>query len=283
MMRPDEQANQAQIDRDKRIRQNVGRGVKTAAEIGLTVASAYAIPAASARVLPWLNKYIPPELAMKGLKKVAPKVAGFLERGLSMGLDLEEGMNFVKDKISTKNEKESPENAENPHKTGKNAKESRNIIEQYSPELHQFIDQEVKKGRPVIQAGALAQNDKRFTDIIKKLSKDHKTDWSSILESVYGGAQSPNASQQQQSPQQGQQMQPAQAQGGQQQKMQDPLRQALMMGDIGEIKRVANVNDKQAQEMLRRFIQNSPQEANQQDQGDKWGQIGQTLKDILNS
>lgn len=66
------------------------------------------------------------------------------------------------------------------------SKEGRNIIQQYSPELHQFIEEQVKNGRNPIEAGAIAQNDKRFSSIINKLSKDHKTPWSNILQTVYG-------------------------------------------------------------------------------------------------
>jgi hypothetical protein len=200
-----------QSEGPKRFAQQAGR---TAIEAGLTYGAASFAPVL-ARAAPFLSEYIPEHLAIKGLSKIHPKLGAFVKKAMDSGYDWNEAKNFLGDQIKASQEQESPENAENPHKTGKNAKESRNIIEKYSPELHQFIDQEIKKGRPVIQAGALAQNDKRFTDIIKKLSKDHKTDWSSILEAVYGGAQSPNASQQQQSPQQGQQMQPAQAQGGQ--------------------------------------------------------------------
>jgi hypothetical protein len=203
MMRPDEQASEAAIERDQRFRSNVGKGVKAAVNIGTSVAGA----GIAAKVMPWLSEYIPADLAMKGLSKVAPKVANFLKRGHSMGLDIKEGMDYVKDQFSSRNGKESPENAENPQESPKNTQNSKNIIEQYSPELHQFIDQEVKKGRSVIQAGALAQNDKRFGDIIKKLTKDHKADWSSILETIYGGSQSPNATQQAQPPQQQQQAQ----------------------------------------------------------------------------
>src|SRR6185312_10659550 len=81
-------------------------------------------------------------------------------------------------------------------------KESRNIIQQYSPELHQFIDQEVRKGHKPIEAGAIAQADKRFKDIISKLTKDHQTPWSNILESVYGGGEQALPPQNPQQPQQ---------------------------------------------------------------------------------
>ncbi len=169
-MRPDEEANRSEIERDKQLRSNVAKGVGTAAGI--------ATGAATARIIPFLSNFIPQNLAIKGLSKVAPKVADFLKRGQSMGLNVEEGIQYIRDSINPKEEKQ----AEKP-------KDNRNIIEQYSPELHQFIAQQVNAGRPPIEAAAIAQNDKRFSEVIKKLSKDHKTPWSSIIDSIYGTGQ----------------------------------------------------------------------------------------------
>jgi hypothetical protein len=166
-MRPDERANQELIERDKRFRGNLKSAAGAALGTGLSMASS--------KVLPFLSEYLPVDLAMRGLDKVSPAIGKFLRKGQSMGLDIKEGMNYVKEQIIPKKETEQPQ-------------EKRNIIEQYSPELHQFIDQEVRKGRPLIQVGAIAQNDRRFADVINKLQKDHKTPWSNILQSIYGGA-----------------------------------------------------------------------------------------------
>ncbi len=203
-MRPDEEANRAEIERDQRFRSNVAKGVGTAATLGAG--------AATARIMPFLSKFIPVDLAMKGLTKVSPKIADFLKRGQSMGLNVEEGIQYIRDSISPKEEKKSPE-------TGKNPKENRNVIEQYSPELHQFILGEMQNGRSPLEAGAIAtlgrKGDPDFKPIISKLTKDHKTSWSSILESVYGaqgGQKAPNNP----NPQQNQQQQPNQPGPGQQ-------------------------------------------------------------------
>lgn len=170
-MRADERAVEAEVERDKNFRSNLYKGAKTAANVAATVGAA----GLGAKILPWLSEYIPTDLAMKGLEKVSPKTADFLRRGQSLGLDVKEGMEYIKDEFSKSEEK--------------NPKESRNVIQQYSPELHQFIDQEIKKGRNALEAGAIAQSDKRFKDVINKLTKDHKTPWSGILESVYGSTQ----------------------------------------------------------------------------------------------
>lgn len=176
-LRPDEMATESLIrknqEEEKRFK-NVG---KTALAIGATAG----LGPIAGRIAPFLNKFIPADLAIKGISKVAPQLGNLLKKGQSYGLDMKEGLDFIKDQFMPKAEP---------------AKENRNIIQQVSPELHQFLDQEIKKGRKPIEAGALAQNDKRFGDIIKKLMKAHKTPWSSIVESIFGNGQMAQPSQQ---------------------------------------------------------------------------------------
>ena len=177
VLRPDEEAAEAAIERDRNTRSYAGKAASFATTVAATAGTGL-----TARLMPFLNQYIPADLAMKGISKISPKLGNFLKAGAAQGLNLKEGLNFVKEQIEPKKEA---------------AKESRNIIEQYSPELHQFIDQQVKAGLQPIQAGAVAQNKKEFADIIKKLSKEHKTPWSNIIESVYGASQAAQPMQQQ--------------------------------------------------------------------------------------
>jgi len=191
MMRPDEQANMSEVQRDQRMRQNVSKGV--GAGVGL------ASTALGARALPFLSEYIPTDLAMKGLQRVAPKVADFLRKGQSAGLDIKQGMDFIKSKLSPTEE------------PAQSAQDSRNLIEKYSPELHQFITDKIKSGQSHLGAGALAELEnkggKDFRSIIEKIKKDTKSTWGQVLDSVYGGSQAapsaqPQAPQQQAQPQQ---------------------------------------------------------------------------------
>lgn len=165
-MRPDEEANRDEIERDKRFRSNVVKGAGTVATLGAG--------AAATRILPFLSEFIPTDLAMKGLNKVSPKVADFLKRGQSMGLDVKEGLQYVKDSIQPKQEQ--------------SAKQNKNIIEQYSPELHQFMSESIGSGEDPIRAAASAILDKKknFESVIRKMEKDHKTPWTAIVESIYG-------------------------------------------------------------------------------------------------
>ena len=186
-MRPDEEANKSEINRDKRFRSNVSKGVGAAGTL--------AGGAITARIMPFLSELIPSDLAMKGLSRISPKLGDFLRKGQSMGLKIKEGLRYVKEEIQPKEK----------------TKDSRNIIEQYSPELHQFILDQIQQGRSHIEAGALAQleskGSKGFKSVIDKITKDHKAPWSAILQTVYGQGQ--------EAAQQAQKIQPTQQQGGQ--------------------------------------------------------------------
>jgi hypothetical protein len=178
-LRPDEQAAESEIRKAKNRTNELRGGLQTAATFGTAALGKNAI----LKVLPFLSEYIPEDLSLKGISKVVPKLGDFLKNGMNQGLSLKSGLDFLKKEISNmKEETKEPEKKEQP-------KENRNIIEQYSPELHEFIKNEVTKGRPVIEAGALAQNNQKYKNIIKKIEGDHKTNWSAILESIYGGGQ----------------------------------------------------------------------------------------------
>lgn len=180
VLRSDEQANEAEVERDQNFRGKVGKAITTTASIG-TAAIGGPIAARAAgplltKVMPFLNQYIPAALAMKGINKVSPKLGAFLNKGQEMGLNVQDGLDFLKEKLTSSSQQQT-------------TKEKRSILEQYSPELHKFISEEVTKGRSPIEAAALAQNDKRFADVIKKLTKDHKTSWSQIVEGIFGNGQ----------------------------------------------------------------------------------------------
>jgi hypothetical protein len=57
--------------------------------------------------LPFLSEGLPLGIAMKGLQKISPKLASYLKRGQKLGLDVEEGMRFIKDKLQPQDLSES--------------------------------------------------------------------------------------------------------------------------------------------------------------------------------
>lgn len=161
-----------------------------------------------------LNPKVPESFAKKALGTIDPRLGKFVNEAEQMGATFDETREFIQNKINT----------------SQPAKEQRNIIEQESPELHNFMDQEIRGGRKPIEAGALAQNDKRFSKIITKITKAHKTPWSQIIQGIYGTGETAQPSQQQA------QNQPQLNQGGQV----GPGQQALM--DI-----LARINQKLGQ------------------------------------
>jgi hypothetical protein len=147
----------------------------TSAALALTGTTAIA-----SRIAPFLSKYIPQDLAMKGLSKISPRIGNFLSNSLANGYSFDDVKNFIGNKIEKKQEP---------------IKDNRNIIEQYSPELNQFIKDQMQKGQSPLGAGAIAQNSKKFSDIIKKMMKDHKTPWSDIIQSIFGNGQTVQSNQ----------------------------------------------------------------------------------------
>ncbi|MFA7192395.1 MAG: hypothetical protein WC089_03810 [Candidatus Paceibacterota bacterium] len=147
------------------------------------------------KILPLLSSHVPETFAKKAIQRIDPRIGKFLKDAEDEGATFDEAKEFISQKLEP-------------------AKQNNNIIQQVSPELHTFIDQEIRKGRKPIEAAALAQNDKRFGSIIQKLMKTHKTPWSSIIESIYGNG---DMAQAQQGQPQGQEQQQSgqQAQGGQ--------------------------------------------------------------------
>src|ERR1700754_473058 len=156
------------------------------------------------RILPLLSEYVPEELAKKGIAKVSPKLGQFIESATNLGHDFYEVRDFIRGKA-----------AEQEEDTQKSKVDKRNIIEQYSPELHQYITEEIGKGRAPLEAGALASLQEIFKEPIKKITKDHKAPFASIIETIYGSAQPTSQGGQQMMG--GQQMQPTGqgSQGGQ--------------------------------------------------------------------
>lgn len=173
------------------IRRREEQGVNTLKNTASAAVAGAPILASGAigRIIPLLSNLVPDNLSIKGLGKVDPRLGKVADKALENGYEASDVKEFIGNKI---------EQSQQP------AQKNRNIIEQESTELHQFIDQEIKGGRKPIEAGAIAQNDKRFSSIIQKLMKAHKIPWSQIIESVYGAEETAQPANQQQSQQPGQ-------------------------------------------------------------------------------
>lgn len=139
------------------------------------------------KIMPFLNNYIPQSLAIAGLSKVDPRIGKFINDALDSGGNWDQVKDFIKDKVGG-GQFEKPEGQEPP-------KQHRNLVEQYSPELHQFMKQEIGRGLNPLKAAGEAQTKvkwhHKFKDVIKKMEKDYKMPWSQIVESTYGNMMDP--------------------------------------------------------------------------------------------
>lgn len=134
-----------------------------------------------------INPYVPDKLSMAGLKKVDPRFGKFINDALDQGYNYDDLRTFLGGKV---------EQAHQQIKPPEPPKQNRNPIEQHSPDLHRFITEEIQNGRSPLQAGALASL--KFKKEISKITKEYKSPWSAILESVYGSEQSAQKSPNQQ-------------------------------------------------------------------------------------
>lgn len=191
-MQPYQEANEEILRQKGAPFKAAGKALGTAASLSSgSIGTAATLAGGSAlfnKIAPFLSKHIPQDLTIKALSKIDPRLGKFVGNALKNEYTKDEISEFLKEKTSESKKKE-------------NAQENRNIIEQYSPELNQFIKQFIEKGENPLQAGARARLDKKYSDIIKNIEKDHKSDWSSILQTVYGGQDQSNQNQQPQQPQ----------------------------------------------------------------------------------
>ncbi len=134
------------------------------------------------RLLPLLNSHIPEDIAKKGISKVSPDLGKFVESATNLGHDFYDVRDFLRAKAAEAKDNKSEEKS-------KKAPDQGNIIKQYSPQLDQFLMGEIQKGRSPLEAGALAQMQGPFKNIIKKITEDHQAPFSSILDTIYGSSQ----------------------------------------------------------------------------------------------
>ncbi len=134
-----------------------------ALKIGASVAGSIYGGKVLTKILPFLNNFIPQDLAVKGLSKVDPRIGNFINKAVNNGQSVEDVLNFVKGKMPNDQE---GQNNKTPDQTS-------NIIEQYSPELYRHLKDEIEKGENPLYAQARVNTDPKYKDfqnIIKKMA-----------------------------------------------------------------------------------------------------------------
>jgi hypothetical protein len=181
VLRPDEEAAQANMQRERRFSENINKGVSSAVSLGGAALGASTF----SKVLPFLSEHIPLDMAIKGISKVSPKVGDFLRRGQESGLDLKEGLEFIKEKISGNKQ---------------NLPEEKNAIQMHSQKLFDLVEEMINQGSSPMEAAAKISSDQNSQSIIKQMEKEYKADWYSIVESIFGKGDSAKRPQEQQTP-----------------------------------------------------------------------------------
>ena len=209
-LRPDERASLETIEKAK----ERDKAVKTTAKTAIGLGTAAIGGGVGAKILPFLSEYIPMDLAVKGISKVSPKIGDFLKRGMSQGLDIKEGLNFVKDSITKPQEAKQAPAVETPKET------PFDLLGKYSPKLAEYFRSQLQKGEKPGIVRLLAQQD--FPNEVKQIEKDHKRSFKEVINDLFEG-KAPIQPSQAQPSQPEQQPQAAQGVGPGQQKLMDML------------------------------------------------------------
>lgn len=172
------------------------KALKGAASAGLSLAGGGAI---LNKITPFLNKFIPSDIAIKGLSKINPSLGKFLKGSLGQGHDLDEVMGFIKDKVGIKDQ----ENTE---------KKQKNLIEEHAPEVHEILKDRIGQGlKPMAVAYQIAKEGK-FSKQIADLQKKTGKGFGELVTAIFGGEEPQQKQADQQQSAQPQQMQQTQQQ-----------------------------------------------------------------------
>jgi len=197
-LRPDELASQAEIGRAKSTDKLLKRGAGLATTaIGAGVAS---------RIAPFLSEFIPLDLAIKGISKINPKIGEFLKKGQSQGLDLKDGIEFLRNQFSPKEEIKEESKPIDPLQD----------FETNHNDIAQALARIMQNGQSPDAAAAILKSSTAFSKKIKDLEKKMGKNFIDYILEIFGNRG--QATQQQ--PMQ-QQMQP---------EMQQPQQQAPQQG-----------------------------------------------------
>lgn len=155
------------------------RLLETAGSIASTAITGYGAGVALNKVLPFLNKYIPKDLAIKGLSKIDPRFGKFINTALGNGESFEGIKDFIKQKMDSTSE-EKPKSKGVIHD---------DLIEMYSPDLSKMIEEMIDSGETAETAAAVVKSSpkqfSKYKDSIKQIEEHAGQDFSSIVKHIY--------------------------------------------------------------------------------------------------
>ncbi len=190
---------------EEEIRRSLGRDSLVKKGAGLAVGAASGLGAA--RVLPFLNDFIPVDLAIKGISKVSPKIGDFLKKGQAQGLNMKEGIEFLREQFSPI------------EKTTQEQVQQSNPLQDFEttyPDIAAALAKTIQNGQSPDAAAAILKTSTPFGKEVKKIEKETGKNFVDYILELFGN-RGQQQGQQMQQPQQQMQGQQQMQQSGQQQ------------------------------------------------------------------
>ncbi len=223
-LRPDEKAALRHIETAKQGESFIKKG------IGLALPAAAGIAGAS-RIMPFLNSIIPQSIALKGLKKVAPKIGQFIDKTMENGFSADNVLGFLRDQFSSKEEKISPKTEENPQNQPENKnQESAQDFENNYPMLAKALMETIQQGKNPQEAAKILKSSTALGSQVRDLEKQKGKKFEDYVIEMLGNAQKSMGQQGQQQAQPEHMQQPAQQPQQQSQPAQQPQPQQAQGG-----------------------------------------------------
>ncbi len=170
-LRPDEQVTESEIEKSKTRDSRTKSVLSTAANAATGIVGG----SMALKVLPFLSEYIPLEIAKKGIDKIAPKIGKFLDHGISQGLSLQSGLDYLKSEFIPEEGKE------------KRKEKKANEIGQVSQDLQDFIEQQVQAGKSPDHAAATAMIKPEFMEVTQQIEKQTGKPFPTSIRELYEG------------------------------------------------------------------------------------------------
>lgn len=139
------------------------------------------------RVMPFLNKYIDPDLAVKGLNKIDPRFGKFVSGALGQGMSIEDIGSFIKEKAT----------GEKSQEESKKPQQQQNLIEEHAPEVYEILKDRIGQGLKPLAAAYQIAKEGKFSKQIADLQKKAGTGFGALVTSIFGGEENQQVQSQQ--------------------------------------------------------------------------------------
>ena len=192
-MQPYQRASQSLQNQGAMPFKIAGQVASVAASLGAASAGASVL----GKALPFLNKYIPRNLAVQGLNKIDPRFGKFIDEIEQNGYSFEDAREYIKSKLEKEINPEQPQVIEEPqiqeeqqNISDKESKDdSKNILMKFSPRLAQEVENYIKSGHPIEEIEKIVRSPgSKLAKNVDYIEQSLGMTFYDILRSIYGGA-----------------------------------------------------------------------------------------------